>query len=276
VGASFSLTSLNFASDREFTESGKTRTYPGQDPTFINAGYSLDYHSFQETTGSGYNAKIGVIYRASPYFRFGASFISPTWYTLSDEFSEGLDTRYTPASGNFIDPYINDEELYPTDYTLRTPYRANLGAAVILSKIGLISADVEYVDYTTTKFSSGDQKIDVDMRRDIRDNFDSALNLRLGLEGKVSSAVLLRAGYSMQGNPYKTGDYSANTFSAGLGYRVKNISFDLAFTSLSSEFTRNPYSISASYPDYEFTGGGPTATLKNTNNNVFATIGLRF
>jgi hypothetical protein len=276
LGASVSIASINFISDREFVESGRTRTYTGQEPTFINAGYSLDYHSYQETTGSGFNAKIGAIYRPSPNFRVGASFISPTWYTLSDEFSEGLDTRYTPANGSFIEPYINDNELYSTDYNLRTPYRANLGAAIISSKVGLISADIEYIDYTSIKFTSDNQDMDIDMRKDIRDNLNSALNLRLGLEAKVYPSVQLRAGYSMQGNPYKVDEYSANTYSAGLGYRVKNLSFDLALASTISEFTRSPYTISNNYPDFEFTGSGPTAILKNTNNSVFATIGLRF
>ncbi|HEY0054939.1 MAG TPA: hypothetical protein VGB63_06250, partial [Pedobacter sp.] len=276
LGASISIASINYTSDREFTENGKTRTYSGQDPTFVNAGYSLDYRSYQETRGSGFNAKFGAVYRASANFRLGASFISPTWYTLNDEFSEGLDTRYTPANGSFIAPYTNDDELYPTDYNLRTPYRANLGAAIILSKIGLFSADVEYVDYASIKFASDNQTADIDMRKDIRNDFASALNLRLGLEAKVTSAVQLRAGYNIQGNPYKGSDYAANTFSAGLGYRINNLSFDLAFTSLATEFTRSPYTISADYPDYGFTGSGPRATLKNINNNVFATIGLRF
>jgi hypothetical protein len=276
LGGSVSIASINFSSDREFTENGKARTYVGQEPAFINASYSLDFNSYQETKGSGYNAKFGAIYRASPNFRLGASFISPTWYILSDEYTEGLDTRYTPANGSYIAPYTNDKQTYPNDYNLRTPYRANLGAAAILNKIGLISADVEFVDYTSMKFTSENEMDDINMRKTIRDRFNSALNLRLGLEAKVTPSVQLRAGYDMQGNPYKERDYSANAYSAGLGYRVKSLSFDLAFTSLLIESTHGPYTISEDYPDYSFSGSGPTATLKNSINSVFATIGFRF
>jgi len=278
IGLSVGLSSLKYDSDRTFTEAGANREFDDQDPNFIGGSYRSDYRSYQQTDGSGINVKLGLIYRPTPIVRFGFSFISPTWYSLSDSYSEGLTTAYTRSNGTAILPaYTNSDATYNLEYNLRTPYKVNGGLAIIVSKIGLLTADVEYVDYSSMHFSSsGDIDTENNTNADIRELYQGALNLKLGAEVKLSSPLFLRAGVNRNGNPYNNIDYNLTTYSAGLGYRMSSFYVDLTYTGTTDKYNTMPYSISTTYPDFDFTGPGDNAQIKNKRNNIYATVGFRF
>jgi hypothetical protein len=277
LGASVSFSSLNFGADREFLESGQTRAYSGQPAELAGASYTLSYRSNQTTEGSGFNAKLGLIYHAYPFFRLGFSFITPTWYSIDDHFAEALDTRYVQANQTSIPAYLNDPESYDSNYTLRTPYRVNGGVSFVFAGIGLISGDLEYVDYSTIKFTASGDKITTDnMNREIVRNYAQALNKRIGGEIKATDYLMLRAGANFIGNPYKTGDFDSRTLSAGLGYRKNNFYTDFTYTQSDTRSYSRPYSISAGYPDFDVTGVGEEARLNDRQNNFYLTFGVRF
>lgn len=275
VGASVAIASVNYNVDRQFTESGDNRLYPGQPVDFVGGTYELDYNNNQVTTGTGVNGKIGMIYRATDAVRVGLNFTTPTWYQISDTFSEYLDTRYNRANGSPISPYTNNPQIYDTEYTLRTPYRVNGGLSAIINQQGLISADIEYVDYSSVNFKTNDRIAEVNTNEDIRDNYQAAVNLRVGGEYKINN-MMLRAGYNRIGSPLKEIEVSSDILSAGIGFRSNMLYLDLTYQNATTNTTSTPYLISNSYPDFGTTGAGETATLKNTNNNVFLTIGARF
>lgn len=275
VGASIALASLNYNDDRQFTESGNNRTFIGQQPEFIGGTYNITYNNNQITTGSGVNGKIGVIYRATNAVRVGLSFISPTWLQVSDSFSEALNTRYTRANGGTIPPYTNNPQIYDTDYTLRTPFRVNGGLSAIISQQGLVSADIEYVDYSSVNFKSNDRAADQNTNDDIRDRYKAAVTLRLGGEYKINN-MMLRGGYNRSGSPFRNMDVATDVLSAGIGFRSEILYVDLAYQNATVSTTNTPYVISPQYPDFQFTGPGESATLRNTSNNVFLTVGARF
>lgn len=284
MGASLGIASINFNADREFTESGLTLDQAGIDQAgltvynetkpYLDAAYRLSYQSNQETEGTGVNAKLGFIYRASPNVRFGMSFISPTWYTIGETFSEKLSTRFNKSNGQ-TETINSDEEFYDSDYTLRTPYRFNGGLAIIVNKFGLLTGDVEYVDYASIHFSSDEREASNNTNRDIRDLYKGAVNLKVGAEIKLNP-IMLRAGYSTNGNPYQNGSYTTNTISTGIGYRVNNLSFDLTYSNLSSNYTTSPYLLSQDYRYYSSTGSGESAEIQSKRSSIFATVGLRF
>jgi long-subunit fatty acid transport protein len=228
VGGSFAITSLNYNADRQFTEDGSNRTYVGQPVDFVGGSYEITYKNDQVTTGTGFNGKIGMIYRATDAVRVGLSFISPTWIKVSDSFSESLDTRYTKATGGAIPPYTNSPQIYDTDYTLRTPYRVNGGLSAIISQQGLLSADVEYVDYSSINFSIGDRIAEQNTNDDIRDRYQAAVNFRLGGEYKVNN-LMLRAGYNRTGSPFKDIEISSDILSGGIGFRSSLLYVDLTY-----------------------------------------------
>ena len=275
LGASIAFSSLNYNADGNFIEAGNNRRFPGQNADFVGGKYDLSYRTNQITKGSGFNAKVGMIYRATESVRIGLSFISPTWMQVDDNFSEVLDTRYTRANGSAIEPYLNSPEFFDLSYTLRTPYKLNGGLSAIINKQGLLTADVEYVDYSSINFKSDERDTDQITKGEIRDNYKSALNLRVGAEYKIEN-VMIRGGYNRTGSPYQDLDFTTDILSAGIGLRSNLIYVDLTYQNAIFNSNNTPYTISSSYSNFRFTGAGETAKLKNTNSNVFLTIGTRF
>jgi len=276
LGLSLGLTNINYTSDLAFSENGNNLTYAGQDADFVNGTYGFNYNSIQQTKGNGINAKLGLIYKPVSELRLGLSFITPTWYSLTDNFSENLNTTFKRANGSTIPEYTNPLSSYNADYSLRTPYRVNGGVAYILGNSGLITADVEYVDYSSIRFSSDFATEETNTNRDIAALYKGNFNYRAGLEFKVVDNFMLRGGYSYAGTPYKNLDFTTQAYSGGLGYRFDNYYVDVTYRHTKWDSTNSPYTISSSYPDYSFTGSGPTATLKNSADNVFLTFGVRF
>mgnify|MGYP006153363981 FL=1 len=159
-------------------------------------------------------------------------------------------------------------------YNLRTPLKGSFGASYIIGGQGIISADIDYVDYASIKLSSNDGNGNSTLFREnnaqIRENYQGAINYRVGGEYKIEN-LSLRAGYAVNGSPYKNDDvgkFDVKIISAGLGYRVSNYSIDLAYQRINSDLTSSPYTLN------NFTE--PVANIKNSMNNVFLTLGLRF
>ncbi|MEJ7780234.1 MAG: hypothetical protein WKF68_11665 [Daejeonella sp.] len=264
IGASVGLASINYNSNGEYGEDGFNVTE--------NSDYVLSYRQSQITKGSGINGKIGAIFRPSPNVRLGATVQTPTWYTIDDSFGESLETRYAKSVEGATE-YLNDEEIYNFTYKLRTPMKLSGGIGYFFGNQGFISADIDYVDYSKINFSAADNEnnsVIADNNRDILDNYKSAVNYRIGTEYKVQN-LMLRAGYGIQGSPYKNQtsvDLKTNTYSGGLGYRINNYYFDLTYQNVSNNADQRPYTLND--------GSAPVAALKNTRNNVFLTVGTRF
>ncbi|MDB5012380.1 MAG: aromatic hydrocarbon degradation rane protein [Daejeonella sp.] len=275
VGASVALSSLNYNVDRTFTERGANRNFPGQLPELIGGTYVSTYQSYQITEGSGVSGKLGLIFKPVDAFRFGLNFVAPTLYTVKDDFSESLNADYKRANGSSVNYGNNPEQLYQSDYRLRTPYKLNGGMAFIIKKVGLISTDVEYVDYSSIRFFSNDVATQNSNNAQIRDRYKGNMNFRAGAEVKLAS-IMLRGGVNYTGSPYKNLDLTSTTLSAGLGYRIDNLYFDFTFQNFKQDAQNTPYEISSDYADFQTTGSGATANLTHNRNSVFLTIGSRF
>lgn len=265
IGASVGIASINYNSSSEYTEDGYNVTE--------DSDYSLSFRQDQMTKGSGFNGKLGAIYRPSPAVRIGATFQSPTWYAIDDSYSEVLDTRYAQTVNGELD-YSNDRQDYDFNYRLRTPMKISGGLGFFFNNQGFISGDIDYIDYSTINFSSTNPSDANDIaknNRDVLDNYQSAVNVRVGAEYKLDKSLMLRAGYGIQGSPYKNSTNTAfdtQTYSGGLGYRINNLYIDLAYQNASHDTKIMPYVLK--------NGTGPAASLSNTRHNVFLTIGSRF
>ena len=275
IGASLALSSLSYNVDRTFTERGTNSDYPTQEPELIGGTYVSTYQSYQVTDGSGVSGKLGVIFKPQDAIRIGVNFIAPTLYTIKDDFSESLNADYKRPNGSSFYKSTNSEELYQTDYRLRTPYKLNGGVAVIVNKFGLLSGDVEYVDYSSIRYFNNDKADQNQNNAKIRDSYQGNMNLRAGAEIKLAS-LMLRGGINHTGSPYKYLDFTTTTLSAGFGYRIDKMYFDFTFQNFTQNSESSPYEISEDYRYIRDTGTGPSASLKNQRNSVFLTIGSRF
>lgn len=271
IGASINLVDIRYNSDAIYEESGKAREFDANgNLTGNNINYKLAFTQNQQTKGSGVNGRLGVIFRPVGNFRLGLTLQTPTWFVIDDTYTEGLDNRGT-ARGRA------DSKTYDFTYNLRTPLKGSLGASYIIAGQALISADVDFVDYSSIRFSANEGFNGVnDMatinnnNRNVKDNYKSAVNYRVGAEYKINT-ISLRAGYGVNGSPYKTGDadlLDTKMYSGGIGYRVSNYYLDLAYQRVEVNNTSTPYTLTDK--------SEPIADTKFTKNNVFLTFGVRF
>lgn len=276
-GASIGFTNVRYVNSRTYNESGTIITDPANPPIEANAQlgrtYDLTLQSEQHTTGSGVNARLGVIYKPVDAVRLGATFQSPTWMHMEETYDYFLDTRFSGAGRG--DEYIPNN-IFNNDfnYNLRTPYKGSFGASVILAPNALLTADIDYVDYKSTKLSVSDAGGYDDIRASndyIQQNYTSAINYRVGAEYRLNP-FSLRAGYGYNGTPYKVdpGNLSAvKYYSAGIGYRISQYYIDLAYQRNETNYGFSPYGL-------DNADAVPVASVKVARNNVFMTVGVRF
>jgi hypothetical protein len=138
-------------------------------------------------------------------------------------------------------------------YQLATPFRLSGGMAYFFGKRGLISADMELVNYAGMYVSSAElgpyanqqfkDKYNTQMSR----NFQTALNMKVGAEFRLAAAWTLRGGAGLYGsgftNTYDSIDRSQFQVSAGLGYRSKTYYVDVAYVQRSGKDAYTPYSL---------------------------------
>ncbi|EDM34455.1 putative hemin receptor [Pedobacter sp. BAL39] len=267
VGASLNFVNSRYDNVSEFTESGTTIDTG-------SPGYSLSLRQNQETRGNGVNARIGMIFRPVSNFRVGATLETPTWMLVEDNTSIVLDSRI--ESGPTAGTTMPDPGYFPFSYRLRTPLKGSFGASYVIGNRALLSADIDYIDYSTMHFSidqNGDESIINSQNNEIRNTYKEAVNYRFGGEFKVDDFVSLRAGYGFKGSPVDgASKFETNYYTGGIGYRVKNYFVDAAFQRVQTNTELAPYVLDG--PNGELLE--PVADIKTSRNNVFLTFGVRF
>ncbi len=275
LGASVGLVNVRYDRNFEYLESGENISTDPNNDEFGN-NYLLSYRINQISDGTGVNGRLGLILKPTDALRIGATFQTPTWMRVRDNFSEVLNTEYT---GNATTTYTNDPTIYPEEYNLKTPYKASLGASLVIGNNALISADVDYVDYASMKISRAGNYLDNSQignnNADIQQDYTNAINYRIGGEYKLGQMFALRAGFGLNGTPIKGDEdnvFDTKFYSGGLGYRVNNYYIDLAYQRVETTNTFSPYTLANDNP----VGPEPTANVQFARNNVFLTFGVRF
>jgi hypothetical protein len=259
LGATLGIHRVRFEQDVIHTES---------DPDNIIA--YMNYFNFYDnlrTTGVGYTLKIGAIARPLDFLRVGAAFHLPTFYNLRDEYSTRIEANFDAADSDLG----FQEALSPLGeykYQLRTPPRLILSATGTMAKIGMISVDYEFVDYTKANLDANDYRFEVENSA-IDAIYKAAHNLRLGGELKMGSTYF-RAGYAYYASPYATEEPNVNAdnriLTAGFGIRSKYSFMDISFS--------NNRNISRYYMYVPQMTNGSLNTADA--NSIQVTMGFRF
>ena len=294
-GATLGIQSLRYNIVKQYTE-----IYPGL------AGDIVDNSTLTEdlqTEGIGVNGTFGIIVRPINQITIGISLITPTYLSMSERYYYSTDANFNNFNmtnyGDYFDAnydlivnptadfttffednvtlnnrfYDDDESTF--DYTITTPMRINAGATFFLNKNGFITADIEYVDYSTMNLK-GKQGGSLENENEvIKDLYNSVLNLRVGGEWRLK-AFRIRAGYNYQPSPYKEEDIERNvqTFSAGLGIRSSKYFVDLAASYKQFNSIYTPYILDN--PDNSSVFETSFVEIENTNLNIALTVGLFF
>ncbi|MDB5236543.1 MAG: hypothetical protein JWR44_3536 [Hymenobacter sp.] len=275
IGGAIGIVSSNYKQVRTLTETDN-------DPaTHFN---SLTSRQELQTKGSGFNARVGLIYRASDVIRVGASVQTPTFMRFTDTYNESLRGNFSATGTDRVpsDLPIGDGptvSLRANDYayTLTTPFRANGGVALTLGKHGFVTSDVEYVGYGQARLHNDSQDANGDdytfsaENDEIRDSLQSAVNLRVGAEGRFD-VFRVRLGYARYGDPYKTdanNERAQNFYTAGVGLRQGNFFIDAA--AVYTTFDQRTY-LSYSVPGTRT----PVVKLNHNRYTTSITAGITF
>ncbi len=189
---------------------------------------SFEFGEYNTTRGTGYTFKVGVIVKPIHILRIGAAFHAPTTYNLTDEKFTDLNTYWTSNSG-YEDGY-ESSGMYAKEYTLRTPYRVSASAAVLIGKLGIVSAEYEYVDYSSADLDSPGYKF-IDENAAISQDFKNAHNLKAGAELRLNP-LYLRAGAQYYMNPFEDSRNGSDIwiYGAGFGFRSNQTSIDFSYS----------------------------------------------
>ena len=221
VGASLNFHSVLYERVTTLTESG-------YDPTsLIQSGW---FDNFLQTRGGGFSFGLGAIAKVGEMVRLGASYQSPTWYDLADDFSQRVNSDFPDKNPDitFIDFSIVN--LYQ-GYTIKTPARYTGSLALVFGKSGLLSFDYGYQDMSSAELRPTSDPNFNSENSFISQQLGGVSTFRMGGEYRLGS-VSLRGGYRYEQSPYKNNsDWSdLDGYSGGIGFAFGASRLDFAYS----------------------------------------------
>ena len=209
-----------------------------------NSGSAINEIYFEDrlsTLGNGFSFQLGGLAKIGESLRAGLAFESPTWYNISEETTQYLETFSDIDGRAVIDP--NVVNVYP-EYRLQTPSVYTGSLAYLFGQNALLSFDYSYKDYSSTKFRPKDDPAFAFQNQLMQEELKAASTFRIGGEYRVMG-LSLRGGYRFEESPYVNeitiGDLTG--YSAGLGYSFGNIKIDVAYDKVEQEFNPRLYEI---------------------------------
>jgi hypothetical protein len=271
VGASLGLTTLRFKLSQWYSETDLE--YPEGIEEPLN---DLSLNENYDISGSGVNFTLGAIYRPVNFVQLGVSFVTPTYYQITDSYTARVETNWNNYDYYPDDPdddrlnNVYEELTQPliSEYALSTPLKLSTGATFI-SKFGFISTDVEFVNYQKARYSSDIADDFSAENSGIKEEYKKVINYRVGAEYRYSK-LRVRGGFNYMNDPVKTSttNFSQHAYSGGLGYRDKEFYIDFAATLSFYKGMRVPYFVSG--------GVDPVAEQKFRTSNFLITLGFPF
>ncbi|SFE70397.1 OmpP1/FadL family transporter [Thermoflexibacter ruber] len=271
IGAGIGIPTIRYNRTKEYTEI----------PQANSPLNGLRLRERLSQSGIGINASLGVIFRPVDYIRLGASIITPTIYSVNDNYDADLSVSYNNytiieiVNGVEVPVTLRDLNartiLLQSQYNMRTPLRINGGVAIFLGKQGFISGDVELVDYSGVRFSNPQPVFNMESDNAvIKLIYRSTVNIRLGSEFRFGT-FRIRGGYAMYGSALKEDipapEGQMTFITGGLGKRTDKFYLDGAISYRTSQ---------SSYRPYLLRGAEPTAITDNTRLTATFTLGFFF
>lgn len=256
----------------------------------VDGNANIGLTDWNRTTGTGYNFKIGAILKPVNALRLGIAFHTPTYYKMKDTYNTVAVAEYFGDKVLNEDGYVVEDNT-PTSstfYKLRTPWRLIGSIAGVIGNKGILSADYEYVANTNIRLLDDYGHEFGGARQEIENYLNPSHIIRLGGEFRITPNWSIRAGYSYQTCNVSDGvkdattivavggsstaynfDRSVQHITAGLGYRYKNVYFDMAYV---HKYRQNTYT---AFPIDDY-GKNVAWDVKDHNNRISATLGFRF
>lgn len=205
----------------------------------------MDYNQAVNISGTGMNAKIGIIYRPIEALRLGVAIHTPTFYTLERSYQAYMATNFN-SQGDFT-PELEDYGENTWDFW--SPARLMFGASYTFGRFAVISVDYERDWYNGMRVKNIPAGFDLyrdQYRQEFIDNYKGSNILRIGAEIKPMPTFALRAGYGIADGALRKDNslyyntpqtYQTTCLSAGVGFALGATTIDLAYQHLSNKQT---------------------------------------
>lgn len=248
IGATIGMPTINYYEYSEYTELEISDT--------TNNLRGMLFSEEISAYGTGYNIKVGAIYRLSEKIKIGGSLHTPTFFNIEEDYNTSITTFFKDSTLDYSMGYLR-----PFNYDLITPLKANISASTILNNL-LVSVEYELIDYSKAKYLNSDFENE---NLTISNIYQKTQNIKIGAEISIKPFVL-RTGYSKYGSPFVWKDFSRENFSYGIGINNGAYFIDVAYI-LSQQKDENLL-YSEEYID--------PINLVKTHHNLLFTLGFRY
>jgi len=267
IGIALGIPFINFEEIKNYDER--------DDDNSIDFFNELTYIESLTTTGIGFNAKLGAIYKLTKKLRIGAAFHSPSYYALTDDFTSSMTYGFNDSGTD--ERFTSNSEISSFEYSITTPWRA-IGSVGYLYKLGklkgFLSGEIEYIDYSSisfnlTKVSNNplDQIFEDDLNNQVSQELKSAVIGKIGAEAALNQ-FRFRAGVRFDPSAFNNSDESRSTLSLGFGYRKNRFFIDIAGSLQQSQEIYSPYFLVN-------TADNQTVNVDNNTLNFIVTFGFK-
>lgn len=241
-GLDFGISDLNYNMTAVWGEQLQNATVDNAEGT-ANTNAEWKMTNYYSVGGTGYNLKLGLIYRPIQELRLGFSFTTPTWYSINESYM---------ARTNFNYPNLNIPDMQQNSavtnggywgtnsYNFRTPWKIMVSAAGVIGRNLIVSADFEWQKFDKMRFYDGDggfydygydwddwddwgdwpyyapagqQKASpaayntdpwYATNKDIQSYYKTTTTIRVGAEYRITPRFSIRAGYAHVSSPVKS------------------------------------------------------------------------
>ncbi|MCH5227550.1 MAG: outer membrane protein transport protein [Muribaculaceae bacterium] len=230
-GMNFDIVSMNYNLQTIWGESLTNAMVPNSEYVLQRGFADWNLNSVYNISGTGFNYQLGFILKPIQQFRLGFAFHTPTWYSLTEEYTGLINYNVGAFSGQEL---ANDGVPGYSDYNFRTPWKIIASAAGVIGNNFILSFDYEWANYgkmhysertyynggydwgydpwypwpysaqpTSSTFFPDPSDPYAYENSDIANYYKSSNTIRLGLEFKPISSLSIRAGYSYVSSPVK-------------------------------------------------------------------------
>ncbi len=277
VGGSFTIPIISYKRELIYSETDATNNTNNQFKSF-------EYKESFSSQGWGLGAKLGLIYKPQEYWRIGFAIHTPQFMNFTDKISSSIVANTESYAGikSATSNELNSGNAGERKYSMSTPWRAIASASFVFREISdtrrqraFISADIEYVNYRSARFSASDESNEnlrnyySIVNEAIKDTYRGNVNFRLGAELKLHT-IMFRLGGAYYGSPYADENLKASRILAtgGLGYRDHGIFIDLSYAHSLNKDVQFAYRLNDKPNTF--------AEQSGSRGNVVLTFGFKF
>ncbi len=222
-GMDFDISNINYTRNTFYQENLENASVQLEDKTAHDSGIrktssNWNLQNWYNLSGNGFTYKLGIILRPIQELRIGVAFHTPTYYSLTQQFSAKTEAYYAGNQEPIVN-YSNSDsrgnwEPGYNDMRFVSPWKVMVSAATVLGNRLIVSADYQwdlaskmhwkdpsyyYNDYYYYPYNdvfAGENNSYYLTNQDIQNYYSDINTLRLGAEFRVTKNFSVRAGYS--------------------------------------------------------------------------------